>query len=76
MAGRSPPYIPIGVWWHCSNGMRFISLVKMSFIDLYGGLKRSLSLQEENFFSQVSLYKGISLRTLMKKKLNGFTYPT
>ncbi len=28
---RTVEYIPIGLWWHFSNGTMFISLVKMSF---------------------------------------------
>ncbi len=35
----TPPYIPIGLWWDCSNDTRFVSLVEMSFTDPRGGLK-------------------------------------
>ncbi len=37
------PYnvIAIGLWWVCSNGLNFISLVKMNHTDNHGGLTRS-----------------------------------
>ena len=54
-AGGPPSaYISMGLWWNCSNGTGFISLVKMSSMGPRGGLKPK-AVQRTSHFDSIRL---------------------
>ncbi len=45
--GKWPPtYMPIGLWWDCSNDTGFVRLMETSFTDPRGGLKHGHTMRK------------------------------